>query len=138
MHHHTHMETAPQTEGTNKVPKDITYAAPSKRSKEVLLMTCRVEDTAPDSSVTQSRALLDSAASTSLITERLADKLRLPRQRSNHKNNGLAGFNVRPRGTVKFKVAGVRGGGKPIKVEASVLLKVTDDLPSGPVSPVTR
>ena len=73
------METAPKTEGTNKVPNDVTYAAPSKGSKEVLLMTCRVEVTAPDSTVTQARALLDCAASTSLITERLANKLRLPR-----------------------------------------------------------
>ena len=39
---------------------------------------------------------------------------------------------------MKFKVAGVRGEGKPIKVEASVLPKVTDDLPTVPVSPVTR
>ena len=101
-------------------------------------MTCRVEVTAPDSSVTQARALLDCAASTSLITERLANKLRLPRQHSNHKIKGVAGFDVRPRGTVKFKVAGVRGGGKPIEVEASVLPKVTDDLPTVPVSPDTR
>ena len=66
-YHHTllHMETAPKTEGTNKVPKDVTYAAPSKGKKEVLLMTCRVEVTAPDSSVIQARALLDCAASTS-------------------------------------------------------------------------
>ena len=101
-------------------------------------MTCRVEVTAPDNTVTQARALLDCAASTSLITERLANKLRLPRQRSSHKIKGVAGFDVRPRGTVKFKVAGVRGGGKPIEVEASVLPKVTDDLPTVPVSPVTR
>ena len=31
-YHHTllHMETAPKTEGKDKVPKDVTYAAPSK------------------------------------------------------------------------------------------------------------
>ena len=37
-----------------------------------------------------------------------------------------------------FKVAGVRGGGKQIKVEASVLPKVTAELPTIPVSPVTQ
>ena len=57
------------------VPKDVTYAASSRGSKEVLLMTCRIEVTAPNSSITQARALLDCAASTSLITERLANKL---------------------------------------------------------------
>ena len=101
-------------------------------------MTCRVDVTAPDSSVTQAKALLDCAASTSLITERLANKLRLPRQRSHYKISGVAGFNVRPRGTVKIKVAGGRGGGKPIEVEASVLPRATNDLPKVPVFPVTR
>ena len=97
--HHTllHMETAPKTKGTNKVPKDVTYTAPSKGSKEVLWMTCRVEVTAPDSTVTQAKALLDCAASTSLIMECLTNKLRLPRQRSNHHIKGVVGFNVRPR-----------------------------------------
>ena len=108
-YHHTllQMEIASKTEGTNKVPKDVTYVASSKGTNEVLLMTCRVEVTAPDSTVTQARALLDCAATTSLITEFLANKLLLPWQSSNHKIKGLAGFNVRPRGTVKFKVGGV-------------------------------
>ena len=66
------METALKTEGTSKVLKNVTYPASSKESKEVLLMTCRIEVTAPDSSTTQARALLDCAASTSLITECLA------------------------------------------------------------------
>ena len=134
------MQIDPKTEGTNKVPKNATYAAPSKGSKEVLLKTCRVEVTAPDSSVTHARDLLDCAASTSLITERLANKIRLPRQLSDYiyKVNEGVGFNVRTRETVKFKVAGERVGGKPIEVEASVLAKVTNDLPTVPVSPVTR
>ena len=48
--------------------------------------------------------------------------------------NEVAGFNVRPRATVSLKVAGVPGGGKQIEEEASVLSKVTDDLPTLPVS----
>ena len=39
---------------------------------------------------------------------------------------------------MSFKVAGVRGGGKQIDVEAFVLPKVTADLPTIPVSPVTQ
>ena len=143
-YHHTllHIEAGTtketKTDCTKKVNKDVTYATPSKQSDEVLLMTCKVEVMAPDGSVTQARALLDCAASTSLITERLANKLHLPRRSSDFKINGVAGFNVRPKGTVSFKVAGVRGGEKQIEVEASVLPKVTDDLPTVPVSPVTR
>ena len=82
----------------------MTYAAPSKRSEEVLLMTCRVEVMASDGSITQTRTLLDSAASTLLIKERLVKKLHLPQCRSNFKLNRVAGFNVCPRGTVSFKV----------------------------------
>ena len=82
------------TEGTNKVPKEITYVASSKGSKKMLLMTCRVDVTAPDGSVTQARVLLDCEALTSLIMERLANKLCLPRQRSNYNIKGIAGFNI--------------------------------------------
>ena len=54
-------------------------------------------------------------------------------------NGNLKLSNVQQKGTVKFKVAGVWGGGKPIKVEASALPKFTDYtyLPTMPVFPVT-
>ena len=138
-YHHTllHKEADPKPKEP-KEPGGTTYAVPSRIGEEVLLMTCRVKVIAPDGSVTQARALLDCAASTSLITERLAQQLRLPRRRSNFTINGVAGIDVRPRGTVSFKVAGVRNGGRQIEVQASVLPKVTADLPTLPVSPVTH
>ena len=110
-YHHTllHIGADSKIEGT-KVSKDVTYAAPSKQSEEVLLMTCRVDVMAPDGSVTQARALLDSVASTLFITEPLTKNLCLHWRCSNLIINGVAGFNVYPRGTVSFKVAGVRGG----------------------------
>ena len=116
----------------------MTYLVPATRGEEVLLMTCRVKVIAPDGTVTQARALLDSAASTSLISERLAKQLRLARRSCNFKINGVAGINVHPNGLVKFKVAGVRGRERPMEVEASVLPKVTADLPTSPVTPVTK
>ena len=73
-------------------------------------MTCRVKVRASDGSVTQARALLDCAASTSLVRERLAQRLHFPPRHSNFTINGVAGCSVRPNGTVSFKVAGVRGG----------------------------
>ena len=89
--HHTllHKEAETKPEETKK-PTNTTYAAPSRRGEEVLLMTCRVEVMAPDGSITQARALLDCAASTSLITERLAQQLHLPRRSSNFTINGVA------------------------------------------------
>ena len=70
--------------------------------------------------------------------ECLVQQVCLLRHSSNFTINVVAGLSVRPRGTVSFKVAGVRGGGKQIEVEASILRKVTVDLPTIPVSPVTQ
>ena len=78
-------------------------------------MTCWVEVMAPDGSVMQARALLHCAASTSLIMERLINKLCLPWSCSSLKINRVAGFNARPRGIVSFKVAGVRSGGNRLR-----------------------
>ena len=82
-YHHTllHVEGDPKIEGTKKVSMDMTYAAPSKKCEKVLLMTCRVKVMAPYTC----RTLLDGAASTSLITERLAKKLYYP---GSHKMKG--------------------------------------------------
>ena len=67
------------------------------------MMTYRVDVMAHDGSVTQARALLDCAASTSLVMERLVKKLRLPWRRSNIKINGVAGYNVHPKGNRKLQ-----------------------------------
>ena len=47
---------------------------------QVLLTTCQVRLTASDASTTLARALLDSASSTSFMTECLAQGLHLPQQ----------------------------------------------------------
>ena len=73
----------------------MTYAAPSKRSEKLLLMTCQVKDMAPDGNNLQKRTLLDSAA-TCLIMENLIEKLHLPLCHSNVKIKWLVGFNVLP------------------------------------------
>ena len=140
-YHYTllHIEEDVKKEEAPKKNKG-TYAAPSTQGKEVLLMTCWVKVIAPDSSVMQATALQDSVASTSLITERLAQQLRLQRHRCNFTIHGVAGIDVQPRGSVNFKVAGVGETcrGRPIDVEASVLLQNTADVPTFPVFGVTR
>ena len=59
--------------------------------KQVLLMTCKVQILGLDGSVTQARALLDSASSTSFITERLAQRLGLKRKRVDVNITGIGG-----------------------------------------------
>ena len=61
----------------------------------------------------QARALLDSMASMSLISEQLAQRLQLQRRRSNSTINGVEGIHVHPRHIVNFKVGGSRSRQKP-------------------------
>ena len=75
-YHHTLLHREAETKPEEKKESTSTsYAASSRTGKEVPLLTCRVNVIAPDGSVTLARALLDCAASTSLITERLAQQL---------------------------------------------------------------
>ena len=53
----------------------MTHMAPSKQGGEVLLMTRRVRVIALDGTVTQARALLNSMASTLLISRQLTKKI---------------------------------------------------------------
>ena len=64
---------------------DIVIANVSRtvEHRQVLLMTCKIQTLGPDGSSKQARALLDSASSTSFVTERLAQQLRLKRKRLN-------------------------------------------------------
>ena len=97
-------------------------------------MTCKVQILGPDGSKTQARALLDSASSTSFITERLTQRLGLKRKRVDINISGIGGnlFPLSPRGAVDFRVTSLKSGGRRFPVHAIVLRKVTSDLPSSP------
>ena len=47
------IEAYPKTEETRNVSNDVTYAAPSKRSEEVLLKICGIEVMDPNDSIMQ-------------------------------------------------------------------------------------
>ena len=102
--------------------------------KQVLLMTCKVQILGPDGSTTQARALLDSASSTSFITERLAQRLGLKRSRVDINISGIGGSlsPLSPRGVVNFRIASLKSGGRRFPVQAIVLHRVTSDLRSSP------
>ena len=102
--------------------------------KQVLLMTCEVQILGPDGSTTQARVLLNSATSTSFITELLAQRLNLKRKRVeiNIPEIGDNLFPLSPRGVVDFRITSLKSGGRRFPVQAVVLCKVTSDLPSSP------
>ena len=105
--------------------------------QQVLLMTYRVKIVAPGGYTTQARALLDSASSTSFITERLAQHLGLRRTRHSLTISGIGGIEARSaaRGIVSFEITNSQGTSKVIPVEAIVMQRITTDIPTQPSPP---
>ena len=140
--HHTwlHIEndaSASKTKGSKTPDKAVTSHASHLEScpQQVLLMTCRVKIVAPNGCTTHARALLDSASSTSFITERLAQHLSLRRTRNSMTISGIGGIEARSvaRGMVSFKITNSEGTSTVIPVEAIVMQRITTDLPMQPI-----
>ena len=120
---------------TPEVEREVTHISQLRSCQQVLLMTCQVLVIAPDGSTSRVRALLDSASSASFITERLTQRLRLPRRHHGIKISGIGGATsqLTVRGTVRCDITRVGRQGKVLNIEALVLPRITSDLPSHPV-----
>ena len=92
--------------------------------------------TAPNGLCTQARGLLDSAFSTSFISENLTQLLRLSRSRQLAQIAGVGGVSHQSlnQSLVCFTISPLCSAGKAIDVEAVVLPKITCDLPLQPVA----
>ena len=126
--------TVPLSSGANPVHSHV--AQTGSKTRQFLLMTCRVLVMSPDGFTTQARALLDSASSASFVSERLAQHLHLPRHRRQAQITGVGGLTHQCLGqsVVHFSIKPLSSIQKSIQVEAIVLPKVTSDLPLHPVS----
>ena len=104
-------------------------------TSNTLLMTCQVLVKAPDNSSVKARALLDSASSTSFVSERLAQSLCLPRFHHNIRISGIAGLSHQSplQSVATFNVSPVHTTAKSLSVSAIVVPRVTCDLPVQPV-----
>ena len=117
-----------------------THVSQLQNRRQVLLMTCRVKIVGPDRSTTQARALLDSASSTSFVTECLAQRLRLVCCKHSVKINGIGATSNQPssHGVTNFSIACTNSKGKTSPVKALILSKITFNLPLRPVLLDTR
>ncbi len=99
-------------------------------------MTCRILVLAPNGITTQCRALLDSASSSSFVSERLAQRFRLSRSQHSAQVTGIGGIGHRSSSLsyVRFSVAPTRSYTSLLEVNAIVLPRVTADLPLQPVA----
>ena len=100
-----------------------------------LLMTCRVLVDGPEGRPIEARALLDSASSTSFITERLAQNLRLPRSPQKVNITGIAGISHKSlnQSVTHFTVYPIKMPANRIDVTVLIVPRVTCDLPFHPV-----
>ena len=95
---------------------------------------------APNGSITQARAILDSASSASFISDRLAQRLHLPRSSQSAGISGVAGlsYNSSAQSITEFKVSSMHSPSRKLSVTAVVVSSVTCDLPlqNGIICPV--
>ena len=129
--HHTllHIETGrePSPAGASPTGSVSLHSVVGVHSN-VLLMTCCMLVEAPDGSTTEARALLDSGSSVSFVSERLAQRLRLPRSSQNTRISGVAGLasNSCNQSVTNFKISSVQSHSRKFAV---IVSHVTCNLP---------
>jgi len=113
-------------------------AQTGSRSRQPLLMTYRVLIMFPDGLTTQARALLDSASSTSFVSECLAQYLHLPCLHRQAQITGIGGLTHISRSVCCALQCGpMSPTAERLDVEAIVFPKVTSDLSCSPF-PLTQ
>ena len=129
--HHTllHVETP-------KSPTVVSGNTATGIIPDVLLMTCQVLVKAPDGSKVRVRALLDSASSSSFVSERLVQNLCIPRSHHEVTISGVAGLSDQSplRAVATVDIAPTRSSKDDLAVIAVVVPKVTCELPLHPVN----
>ena len=95
-------------------PTQIVSSAAVKVRSSSLLMTCRVLVFAPDGSTIEARALLDNRSTSSFVSERLIQSLRLPRSQRSVHVSGIAGSLVSSavRSIANFQISSTHPNGR--------------------------
>ena len=134
--HHTmlHVDTPSETKPTPTQSTTVTNHAATTVSKSIshtLLMTCRVRICDPQGSYRICRALLDSASSTTFVSERLTQSLCLPRTRLPAKIVGIAGVSHDSTSQVftELSISPVNDPSTEIQTRAVIIPRVTCKLP---------
>ena len=126
---------------TTPDPTVLSHVSCGRRQGQVLLMTCQIRVIGKNGHTTLARALLDTASSTSFISERLVQQLRLSRERRQIQVTGIGGTAEGPitHSFVSFAVQGTRsraGRGRETfsGIEGIVLPEITAPIPAHPVT----
>lgn len=134
--HHTllHLEPAPDPEGlisSSTVVSNNTAVS----NQNILMMTCQVLIKSHDGTRVKVRALLDSASSSSFVSERVVQGLCLRRSPHNVSISGVAGLTGQSqlRSIANIEISSIKSPEDDIPVTAIVVPKVTCELPLHPV-----
>ena len=135
--HHTllHVDTPVATKSTSNQPVTVVNNAAATVSRglscQTLLMTCHVQVHEPYGSSHTCRTLLDSASSTSFISERLTQSLGLPRRRLHAKIMGIAGIthDLTSQYYTNLTISPVNNVQSEIQTQAVIMPQVTCNLP---------
>ena len=132
-HHTTIHQPAATTSPVNSV------VATCHQVQDALMTTAQVLLRGPRGQEVKARALIDSGASLSLLSHKIAQTLGLPLQPSNLKLTGVQGSNSKP---VKFftdlTISPLLNREKTIHCKPAVVQVVTANLPPEKVEPVTE
>lgn len=142
--HHTllHIEPKPETQALLSTTKQsepvntpVSHHAATGFASNTLLMTCQVLVHSPDGIALKARPLLDSGSSTSFVSDRLAQNLRLPKTSQDIKISGIAGISHHSplHSVVNFDISPLHTKSDKINVSAVIIPRVTSDLPQQPV-----
>ena len=136
------MQCLLRTSNNSKTPSaptasNVVSNAAAAHHNPSLLMTCKVKVSSPDGNVVEARALLDSGANASLITERVKDSLKLSASKVHLNVSGLGGntHGGKVNSIVNCCITPIHGKGAPINITAIVTPKITVDLPTSKVYP---
>ena len=104
------------------IASNVVSNAAATHHNPSLLMTCKVKVSSPDGNVVEARALLDSGANASLITERVKDSLKLSASKVHLNVSGLGGntHGGKVNSIVNCCITPIHGKGAPIDITAVV------------------
>ena len=126
--------TPPSPTPTQRVDARVSSNAAANLAQTSLLMTCRLLIEAPDGTMVNARALLDSASSASFVSDHLVKGLCLPRLHQNTMISGVAGLTSNShQALTKLTISSPQADIK-FDVTAIVVPHVTCDLPVHPIA----
>ncbi|XP_024889769.1 uncharacterized protein LOC112466111 [Temnothorax curvispinosus] len=124
-------DQAAQSTSTNSDVKTVHAASISRSTSSVLLATAQIVIESHNGERIKARALIDQGSEISLITERLVQRLRLPRKHSIIPLIGIGAQKARQtRGVVTFKMKPHFESEYECFIDAHILPKLTTSLPS--------